>query len=196
MNYSAFYDTYNLHRACSYRGKLIAQFKTSTFGLLLLKIVVKMTFLRSKITVLKTFLLLLFAMLLLMLLYYFLVLAETNFSSSRRGKVDLISLLFPPLLILKFVSTHTFFALLLLEHFSFLTATATTSLYFCTSVVCFDSIRPRLLGKFTNFPTGDCSAWLPLLPLARHHHQLIADFHLWRRKNLNTQSERPPSFLF
>ena len=72
------------------------RFKTSTFRLLLLKIVVKMTFLSNAIRVLKICLLTLFAMLLLMLLYYFLVQVETNFSISTVEKVYQISLLFHP----------------------------------------------------------------------------------------------------
>ena len=72
----------------------ITRFKTSTFGLLLLKIVVKLTFFSNAIPVLKICMLLLFATLLLMLLCYFLVQVETNVSRSRGEKVDLISLLF------------------------------------------------------------------------------------------------------
>ena len=127
-----------------------------------------MTFLSSKITVLKTFLLLLFAMLLLMLLYYFLVLAETNFSSSRGGKVDLISLPFLPLLILKFVYTCTF------------GCTFTFRELFSSYCYCFYFSRPfsllclfyylllaRLRGKLTNIPNWS---------MAGSASQLIADF--------------------
>ena len=103
---------------------VVTRFKTSTFGLLVLKIVVKMTFFSNAIPVLKICLLILFAMLLLMLLYYFLVLVQTTFSRSRGEKVNLISLLFPPEICLYlyfllhfylyFWSTFHFFLLLLL----------------------------------------------------------------------------------
>ena len=116
-----------------------------------------MTFLSNEIAVLKVFLLLLFAMLLLILLYYFLVQAETNFSSSKGEKVDLISLLFPLLLILEiclylyfllhFYFCRTFhFLLLLLLLFSYFSQPF-CYLYFV--------VRPRLPRKLTKFP-GDC----------------------------------------
>ena len=83
-----------------------------------------MTFFSIAIPVLNISLLPLFAMLLLMLLCYFLVLVETNFSISRGEKVDLISLLFYCYLSILVL----FAALILLENFSFLTATASTLL--------------------------------------------------------------------
>ena len=66
----------NVLKNCILDRQAKTQFKTSTFGLLLLKIVVKMTFFSNEIPVLSRVLLILSAMLLPMLLYYFLVVGE------------------------------------------------------------------------------------------------------------------------
>ena len=72
----------------------LTRFKTSTFGLLLLKIVVKLTFFSNAIPVLNICLLQLFFYAFAYAFAVLLVVGEKKFSSSRGGKVDLISLLF------------------------------------------------------------------------------------------------------
>jgi len=123
-------DYYFYHTATSYA---LTQFKTPTFGLLLLKIVVKLTFFSNAIPMLNICLLQLFFYAFAYAFAMLLELGEKKFSSSRGGKVDQISRLFPPSANTEILCLLVLFAVLL----SLLVLFALLALFLCLLLLLF-----------------------------------------------------------